>query len=274
MSAPDGLVSERGDDGAAVVQPDPGVAALQREVGSLVREMGRAHGEMLRFRVEHYKETYESADNTLRRTDEERLDSALRTVPSHLSWFDLSTISEHSPELALGAWQRVKDEAADELASGHRAATALEAHSGPWDRAQFLAIREGFVEEWQPRGLVELALIDQMATAHAQYLFWLERLNQEGVTRALRPANAERRKPMYEPPRITSAQAVEEAAAMADRFQRLFVRAVRTLRDLRRYAPTVVVQNAGQVNVGAVQTNQLTRCPDDGTGVQIEDERR
>jgi hypothetical protein len=62
---------------------------------------------------------------------------------------------------------------------------------------------------------------------------------------------------------------------MAERFQRLFVRAVRTLRDLRRYAPTVVVQNAGQVNVAAVQTNQVTRCADDdGMGVQIEDERR
>jgi hypothetical protein len=35
------------------------------------------------------------------------------------------------------------------------------------------------------------------------------------------------------------------AAAMADRFSRIFARQLRALRDLRRYAPTVVVQNAG-----------------------------
>ena len=47
-------------------------------------------------------------------------------------------------------------------------------------------------------------------------------------------------------------QAVEQAAAMADRFSRMFLRA---LRDLRRYAPAVIVQNAGQVNVAGKQIN-------------------
>ena len=42
---------------------------------------------------------------------------------------------------------------------------------------------------------------------------------------------------------------------MADRFNRLFLRTLRALRDLRRYAPPVIVQNAGQVNVGAQQVN-------------------
>jgi hypothetical protein len=234
----------------------PRLPTTREDVASLAREMGRAHAEMLRFKVEQYRETVDAADRSLRRTDQERLESAMRTVPSHLSWFDISTIAGHSPEQALESWGRVLDEASDELASGHRAAKALDFDSGPWDRAQFLAIREAFVEEWQPRGGVELALIDQMATAHAQYLFWLERLNQEGVSRALRPANAARRKPLYEPPRMTSAEAVEEAAAMAERFQRLFVRALRALRDLRRHAPPVVLAGPGsQVNVGQQQVN-------------------
>jgi hypothetical protein len=42
---------------------------------------------------------------------------------------------------------------------------------------------------------------------------------------------------------------------MAERFQRMFVRAERALRDLRRYGPTVIVQNASQVNVGEQQVN-------------------
>ncbi len=48
---------------------------------------------------------------------------------------------------------------------------------------------------------------------------------------------------------------LDQAAPMADRFHPLFLRALRGLRDLRRYAPSVVVQNAGQVNVGARQVN-------------------
>ena len=42
---------------------------------------------------------------------------------------------------------------------------------------------------------------------------------------------------------------------MVERFHRMYLRSFRALRDLRRYAPSVVVQNAGQVNVGGQQVN-------------------
>ena len=42
---------------------------------------------------------------------------------------------------------------------------------------------------------------------------------------------------------------------MAGRCHRTFLRALRALRDLRRYTPSVLVQNAGQVNVGSQQVN-------------------
>ena len=51
------------------------------------------------------------------------------------------------------------------------------------------------------------------------------------------------------------AQAIDQCAAMTDRFNRIFMRALRQLRDLRRYAPQVVVKSAGQVNVGGQQVN-------------------
>jgi hypothetical protein len=47
--------------------------------------------------------------------------------------------------------------------------------------------------------------------------------------------------------------AIDQAAGMVDRFNRMFMRALRQLRDLRRY--TVVIQSAEQVNVGQQQVN-------------------
>jgi hypothetical protein len=59
----------------------------------------------------------------------------------------------------------------------------------------------------------------------------------------------------WSPPRISESQAMEQAAGMCDRFNRIFMRTLRGLRDLRRYSPTVIVQNAEQVNVGQQQVN-------------------
>jgi hypothetical protein len=61
------------------------------------------------------------------------------------------------------------------------------------------------------------------------------------------------------PPRVTTFQAVEQAASMVDRFDRMFMRALRQLRDLRRYMPTVLVQHAEQVNVSEQQLNITSR---------------
>ncbi len=42
---------------------------------------------------------------------------------------------------------------------------------------------------------------------------------------------------------------------MVDRFNRLFLRTLRALRDLRRYASSVTIQSAQQVNIGTQQVN-------------------
>jgi hypothetical protein len=54
-------------------------------------------------------------------------------------------------------------------------------------------------------------------------------------------------------------RAEPEATAMVDRYNKMFIRTLRALRDLRRYAPSVVIQNAGQVNVGSQQVNVAPR---------------
>ena len=53
--------------------------------------------------------------------------------------------------MALGATR------ATDLEQMHRAALALCWDDSPWQRAQFLAVRQAFVDEWQPRGGIELS---------------------------------------------------------------------------------------------------------------------
>jgi hypothetical protein len=60
----------------------------------------------------------------------------------------------------------------------------------------------------------------------------------------------------WQPSKVSVAEAMEQSAAMMDRFNRLFLRTLRALRDLRRYP--VIVQNAQQVNVADRQVNVAT----------------
>ena len=50
-------------------------------------------------------------------------------------------------------------------------------------------------------------------------------------------------------PFITEQAAAEDAAQMADRWQRMYFRAIRSLRDWRRYTPQVTINNPNQVNI-------------------------
>jgi hypothetical protein len=59
----------------------------------------------------------------------------------------------------------------------------------------------------------------------------------------------------WDPPRVWEHQAIEQAAAMVDRFHKIFQRTLRSLRELRRQAVQLVVQNAKQVNVADRQVN-------------------
>jgi hypothetical protein len=51
------------------------------------------------------------------------------------------------------------------------------------------------------------------------------------------------------------AEATLQAAETAESFHLSAMRTLRSLRDLRRYATTVSIQNAGQVNIGEKQVN-------------------
>lgn len=50
---------------------------------------------------------------------------------------------------------------------------------------------------------------------------------------------------------VTANPEVNQGAEMADRFNRLFLRTLRQLRDLRRYNVPVMINNPQQVNIAA-----------------------
>lgn len=237
--------------------PEATMRALDEDPASLARELGHAYEANLRYYAKEVGDELSEADRKARVGSDEWLERIPDTPGEHLSWHALGMLHERDPEEALAVWGRVNREADDELARGHRAALTQEFHGRPWDRARFLAIRQNLVAEWRPNGGAELLLIDQMAIAHAQFLDWTERLYVQGATEATRSARETKlsTRGSWDPPRVSASDAMDQAAAMAERWQRLFVRAARALRDFRRYAPSVVVNGAAQVNVAAVQQN-------------------
>ena len=92
-------------------------------------------------------------------------------------------------------------------------------------------------------------MLDMMAQAYTNYLYWLGRLHVSASTEGRLEEHKLMKEGYWQPPRVEVEAWIEQEAAMADRFHRLFLRTLRALRDLRRYAPPVVIQTAGQVNV-------------------------
>lgn len=242
----------------------PAADVQAAEAFTLASEMARAYAAM----VQYYRKRYGMTDAEADKKAQELLtlpggkDQALTLAPDQVQWWNLGELTGEDPQRAVIAWARLKAEARAELATGHRIAKAAEGwSSGPWGRAQFLAIRQSMLDGWAPAPGVETALVDTLATAHHSYLFWLERLTTECTNDAELEQADINNMGKWRPVRITEAESVERAAAMVDRWNRIFLRTLRALRDLRRYSSPVHIENAGQVNIGEQQVNVATGAP-------------
>jgi hypothetical protein len=235
-------------------KPDLPVAS---EASTLAREMAGAYRDAVEFYRDQYRlPTAEALDRADAPVTAEQVEHALSCPADQVSWHDLSDLARQDPELAARRWEELKREARDELRSGHRAARAVDGYlSRPWKRARFLALREELAEGWQPRNGMERQLVDTMAQARADMLYWQGVLAEYTSLEASRQEHHIRKTDAWNPPRVSDAQAIEQAAAMVDRFNRVFIRTLRALRELRQYPPAVVVQSAGQVNVAGRQVN-------------------
>jgi hypothetical protein len=182
-------------------------------------------------------------------------DRAERGDPRHATFCELSSLAKIDSHRAKKRWDAIRAAARAELQTGHRAAKANEATltSEAWTRASFLALRDELAEAWQPQNGVERTLVDMMAQAWTAQLFWHERMMLYSCVEF--DNERIRKEGRWETPRVADSQAVDQAAQMVDRFNRIFMRALRMLKDLRRHAQTLVVQNVGQMNVAEQQIN-------------------
>ncbi len=88
------------------------------------------------------------------------LEKALDTSPEDLSWHAMARLEDEKPGNFAILWERIKQYARDELESGNRAAGVAVGDKKPISRARFLVLREKYIEEWQPRNILESQMID------------------------------------------------------------------------------------------------------------------
>jgi hypothetical protein len=205
-------------------------------------------------------------------------DEALRQVNmllslplSDLNFVDLMSLSEAAPRTAEGFWELAKREGRKEFESGHLAANItfpVDYHKKLWNIAKYLGVRESFIDEWRPRGGIEVGLVDILAQTFFQFQYWYEqtvtrshgRLRAESHSYMKWRAEQELNSPHrgqgrwddgdWHSPTLSEAEALEQAVQMADRFHRMHVRTLKQMRDHRRYSP-VLIASAGQVNIAA-----------------------
>ena len=204
----------------------------------------------------------------------ELLDRIMRMPSDQISFWHLTELNRNSPRTAENVWEMIKREAQREFESGHRAATAFEPAdylTDAWNRASYLGLRESFIGEWQPKGGIEVSMIDAIAQAWLQLQFWTKESVKRGVTEPRRENhefyewkrwNQQANQKQWDHghwdiPTITEQEAVEHAAQMADRWQRMYFRAIKNLRDWRRYTPQVTINNPQQVNIASDGGQQI-----------------
>lgn len=226
--------------------------ATSSEAGPLARELGRARERMMaQIRAAYGLDPPAALQRVEAMVESEGANRPSPVPHELLTWWNLDALAQADPALAAERWNEVREAARTELATGHRAALAVETDAANcWQRARFLAVRDELTSEWQPATGLERRLIDMLAQALSIQEHWLHRMMMLDALE-----NADDDPSGLKSPRVAMATAIEQAAGMVDRFHRIFMRTLRQLRDLRRYTPQVIVKNAGQVNVGGNQLN-------------------
>jgi hypothetical protein len=223
-----------------------GVAAFKVKQAELRGEV-KTHEDEERVLHEAWKAQWEKRPEDL----DEYIDFIKRKSVRYIDWGDVGQVWNASPCDAIELWRAIRLEARDEFLSGHYGARpfeALESHHEVFRRAQYLAVRDGLIEEWRPRGASEFILIDQMTQAYVMQLHWMEE--------AMRRAQGEPRVESYDYrqwierrkvedrvnqwnrgdwdlPYQHQAEAVEQASRLVELFAKSFQRAARQLANIR-----------------------------------------
>ncbi len=229
--------------------------ADRHEAEPLAAELVHAYKRMVTFYRDQLDLSGPEADARARGADDSPAQAAADLAriqhrpPDQLSWHDLNRIADRDPEAFAALWRHVRAAARDELASGHRTGRALDWEGSPWQRARFLAIRDSFRDDYDPRAGVESALVDLAAEAFGDYLEWSESLHRQASTEAEMERDDLERRGKWRPQRIFSAEAMAESSRMAERAHGRFLRTFAALGDFRRAGPVYV----GHVSISPQQ---------------------
>ena len=229
------------------------------EALTLVQEMAHA----FIGSIEYYKADYGGLhphDEAVKKNlsmNEWRRDYVKGLPPEKVGWSHLSAVGEADLRDALALWARIRETADDELESGNRASAVAGNRTEPYALAQFLAIRDSFADHWQPNGGIEAAMIDMMTISFSLQLYWTTIAHQRSVEIHDKQAKEiiKFETKGWKSPYQGEADAIDQANRLADSYNRQFLRVLRQLRDLRRYAPVIIQNNGGQVNIGEQQVN-------------------
>ena len=175
----------------------------------------------------------------------------MRTAPDEISWSLIGQAEDQEPGSFMQIWERIKQSARNELESGHRAAAVGVGVDTPWNRARFQVLLESYTEDWRPAGSIELRLVEAMAQMWTQYEHWMQIATQRVAFECEEETYQVKARGKWRTVTVEKDKYIDRALENADRFNRLYLRTVRALRDLRRYSMAVTINNPEQVNIAA-----------------------
>lgn len=256
------------------------LARWELEKWSVIRELWRANLSMITFFMsspggnlsmeEAIRKACEKMDDE---GFEEHLDSIVSWNMASISWQTLDTIFRQNPTYAQQIWEDIKEQAEKDFKSGHFAAQLFERaewQKNPWKRAQFVSVRDSFIEHFKPEGGIDYSMIDVLAVTYFLWMHW----TGEHIRRATTDAtgqmseterkHAEKWKGEWIAPRVSDQEAIEQAAQRADRYRRAYQSQLRAMRDWRRYSVPVTINNPQQVNIAADGGQQVNAVKVEG----------
>jgi hypothetical protein len=218
-----------------------------------------------------------------------KFDKLMSEALEDLNFVDFMEVQTKAPRVAEGMWELLKEQARQEFASGHlgsKKVLPVGEMRSPLSVARYIGIRESFLDRSRPPSGVELALIDMLTQSFTQWHYWLEETVKRSQTperqeepeysrwkeyqRQIDPKSwpGERKEGEWWRPYLSEKRAIEHAAQEAERWNRIFLRTLKQLRDLQRFAP-VLINNAGQVNIAADGGQQINLSKDDDPDRQL-----
>lgn len=239
---------------------DVAVTGPEAELNCLAARIAPVFGKHVEFYAKEYGEAKDKAPRQRAEDLEEyRRAEAPDMPPEQLTWAHFSAVARVDVKAAVEMWERVKQAARENVATGNFITDVVYPTAKPFERARQFAVREEMADGWSPQNGIEHALIDTLALTYGLWLHWTG-LAHVWATSFCEREEHQRDHPYYggrkwKPPRVEEAEAVEQAHRFADSYNRQFLRTLRQLRDLRRYAPPTIINNGGQVNVAQNQVN-------------------